>query len=196
MQINKFFGILAFVTCMQIHAMEQGAILAECNSSKMVSCVFLQVDPGFIPGTTIVQQIGGEQAKQHEAALSRLANTCKPTVLSPVQNLGVYFLSLSNTLPLDTIRELCQGMPGFEQVHAVPSNEADIYELKASIAAYRLAQFDERQKKLEAAASTALDLRKSRLQANAAKLAHFKTLSARQVISKEEVLGEEAVLAK
>ncbi|MGE0009385.1 MAG: hypothetical protein AB7F19_02480 [Candidatus Babeliales bacterium] len=191
MQINKFLGVLALGASMQIKCMEQervqvtdGTREAATTSADntMVSCVLLQVRPGYVTGTNLVRPISGIQAAKHEQALSSLCSICKARSLNPVPNLGIYVLSFKEPVLIDKVQALCAKMPGFENLYAVEADEAKTLEVKQNIAALRLDQF-------------AAHVKRSK--SNAAKLVAFKSLSTSQMMFKEKtVLNAKAVSAK
>lgn len=178
MHERKFSIVLVLGLCLQMNAMEQQTqvVVLEDNSNQLVSQVLLQVRPGYIAGTSIVKPVSGMQVKRHEQALSKLATDCKTISLSPIANLGAYFLNFAAPVALSKIIELCKEMPGFEKVHAINNDELEaVFDCKQGICEERLKQCDQH---------------RARTQRNIAKLVLFKTLSASQMISKTEILAK------
>ncbi len=154
MYMRKFFVLFVLGACMRLSAMDQGSVVVAVQQmpqqEKFVQGVVMQVYPGFITGTCIVQQKSRSEIALHEAALSLITQQCKAINLIPVKDMGLWHMTLPHPVSLEHIKKLCAALPGLETVHDVKDYADDKTGLKEAIFETRLQQLDENERELKA----------------------------------------------
>lgn len=185
---NKFIVLFALGTCIRSNAMDQGRIGVVLEES--LYGVVIQVHPGYISGTCIVEKKTPQEIARHEAALSSITRECKAINLIPVKDMGLWYMAFEKPLTWTYIRKLCADLPGLETVHSAMEYGDDKTGLKDSIYNRRLQELEANAKQKELAAHAKQQEQKQRDEKKT-RLVTLKELSKGQLaLPKEELVAE------